>query len=433
MRTIFQALLSFVGCFVCAVAAIFLVNLLPNAVIEKNLIQSSAPVNHSAHPLFSHTFMDWWTECELMTSGLYRPIDPSAEADASDHRDGFTGIPEADPVSRAWHSAVLSPNIGNCKLLHEGGGGKYYYRYWMGGQVVTRPMLYLSGVNASRIFTVAVFFSSIAAFLYFVDRHAGTRLAYGIIALLAVTPFFSQLVILPHASAWIIGFLGASLLMKWGNLTHHGAVLLGLWSGMLVAFFDILNNPIAAPMALTFGYFVICYARSRPPSILILVLLNGAWFSGFAGFWASKWLLAAMALGPDAVIANIGGKIGERAGLAGSPEITWRESLYYNGLAVMVPLVVFAGLALREAVEHFRPDRRRQHPAVSDAFRLGFFVLPVAFGALPVVWIVLLSNHSAIHHFFVSPILIWSALLWFFAIFAITHPKALVLNELSES
>ena len=432
MRTIFQTLLSFGSFFLCAVAAIFLVNLLPNTVIEKNLLQTSEPINQSGHPLFVDTMMDWWTECELMTTGLYRPIDRSVSADPVADRDGFTGIPEADPVSRAWHSTLLSPNIGNCKLLHEGGGGKYYYRYWMGGQVVTRPLLFVSGVNASRIFTATVFFASIAAFLFFVERQAGTRLTYGIIALFAVTPFFSQLVILPHASAWIIGFLGASLLMKWGNLTPHGAVMLGLWSGMLVAFFDILNNPIAAPMALTFAYFVVCYARSRQPSIRILILLNGAWLAGYAGFWASRWLLAAMAVGPDAVIANIGGKIGERAGLAGSPDITWRESLYYNGLAMMVPFVVFAGLTLREAVDHVRHGRRRPHPAVSDAFRLGFAVLPVAFGALPFLWIVLLSNHSAIHHFFVSPVLVWSALLWLFAIFAITHPKALVPNDPSE-
>lgn len=422
MRTIFLSITSFFGCLVVAVAALMLVNLLPNPVIEENLIRTSQSENYRPHPFFGGTMMDWWTECELMTAGMYREITPSAEAGSFDYRDGYD-TPSSSPISAAWRSAVLSPNIGNCERLHQGGGGKFYFRYWMGGQVVTRPLLYLSGVGAVRLVVAALFFGSLATFLASVKRKCGTRLAVVSLVLIAMTPIFSQFVILPHASGWIIGFLASSLLMKWGTLSNHRAVLLGLWSGMILAFFDILNNPVVVPMALTFGYFVICYARAQAPSVLTLVLLNLAWFVGYAAFWMAKWTLAMIELGPDAVIANVTGKIGERAGLGAGAEFTWRDSLYYNGLPMVGAVMVFMGFAIRQAAVAFAHDRASTRTSLSGSLARSFTLLPLAFSTLPIVWIIVLGNHSAVHHFFVTPILVWSIILWFFAVFAITEPR----------
>lgn len=423
MRTIILTFASFVGFLVCAIAALILVNLLPNSVIEENLIRTSKPVNYTPHPLFGSTMMDWWTECELMTAGIYREIDPYAAADSSDYRDGYNAQLASDPVSRAWRSAVLSPNIGNCELLHYGGGGKFYFRYWMGGQIVTRPLLYLSGVGAIRMFVAVLFFASLATFLFSVKRKGGTRLAVVSAVLIAFTPLFSQFIILPHASGWIIGFLASSLLMKWGTVSNHGAVLLGLWTGMILAFFDILNNPIVVPMALTFGYLLTCYARAEAPSFLRLVLLNLAWLAGYAGFWAAKWILASIELGADSVIANVAGKIGERANLGASSEFTWRDSIYYNGLPMIAPFMVFVGFAIRQAAVGFTNQRDSAKRALSGSFAVSFVMLPLAFSTLPILWIMMLANHSAVHHFFVTPILVWWILLWFFAVFAVTEPK----------
>jgi hypothetical protein len=44
----------------------------------------------------------------------------------------------------------------------------------------------------------------------------------------------------------------------------------------------------------------------------------------------------------------------------------------------------------------------------------------MVFSAVPLVWITVLTNHSAIHYFFVSPVLVWVVVLWQFAIFART-------------
>lgn len=423
MRTIYLAITSFVGFLAIAIAALMLVNLLPNSAIEENLIRTSQQENYSPHPFFSGTRMDWWTECELMTAGIYREIDTSAAASSFDYRDGYDPKAASDPVSAAWRSAVLSPNIGNCELLHKGGGGKFYFRYWMGGQVVTRPLLYLSGVGTIRLFVAALFLASFATFTVCLKSKGGIRLAFASVLLIAMTPLFSQLVILPHASGWIIGFLASSLLMKWGTLSNHRAVLLGLWSGMILAFFDMLNNPIVVPMAMTFGYLVICYARAQAPSVLTLVLLNSAWFAGFATFWVAKWMLAAVEVGPDAVIANVTGKIGERTSPGSGTESTLRASLINNGVSMILPLMVFIGFAIRQAAIGFANDRHSTGHALSGPLARSFIVLPLAFSTLPILWIIVLRNHSAIHYFFVAPILVWSVILWFFALFAVTEPR----------
>jgi hypothetical protein len=422
MRTIYLTITSFIGFLVFAITALLLVNLLPNSAIEKNLIRTARAENYSPHPLFSHTKMDWWTECELMTAGIYRETDTSV-ARSFKYRDGSDYRLASDTMFAAWRSAVLSPNIGNCELLHQGSSGKLYFRYWLGGQILTRPLLYLSGVGAIRLFIAAMFFASLATFTVWVKRRGGTRLAVASVLLIAVAPMFSQFIILPHASAWIIGFLASSLLMKWGTLSNQQAVLLGLWSGMILAFFDMLNNPIVVPMAMTFGYFVICYARTQPPSVLTLLLLNAAWFAGYTTFWVAKWMLAAIELGTEAVIANVTGKVGERTSLEATAETTWRTGLINNGLSMIVPMLVFIGLAVRQTAVGFANHRHGNQGALSGPLARSFTVLPLAFSTLPILWIALLSNHSAIHYFFVAPILIWSAILWFFAVFVVTEPN----------
>jgi hypothetical protein len=415
MRTISLAMASFAGFFLFAVAAIFLVNLLPNAPIQSNLIRTSTAENYQPHPFMFGVMLDQWTECELMTAGLYRDIDPADEAGAFDYREGYASTSKADPITRAWRSTVLSPNIGNCEMLHDGGGGKFYFRYWMGGQVLTRPLLYLSGVNANRILVAAMFLAALAAFLVWIARRAGVPFALGTALLIAAAPLYSQFFLLPHASGWIIGFGFGAMIMKWGHLTRHAAVLAGLWSGMILAFFDILNNPVVVPMAMTFGYFVTCHARAQAPSFLTLALLNGAWFGGYAGFWVSKWVLAAAELGPDAVIANVSGKIGERANMNAGTGVTWRDSLYLNGLQMIMSFVAFAGLSIAAFV-----GRRRSSRGASSGSGAGkqLVVLAVLASAVPVAWIVVLTNHSAIHYFFVSPVLVWTLLLWHFALLA---------------
>ena len=420
MRTIRLALASFAGFFLFAVASIFLVNLLPNAPIENNLIRTSTAENYQPHPFMFGVMLDQWTECELMTAGLYRAIDQADEARAFDYREGYASAREADPITRAWRSTVLSPNIGNCEMLHDGGGGKFYFRYWMGGQVVTRPLLYLSGVGANRLLVAALFLASLIAFLVWLARRAGAQFASGTALLIAAAPLYSQFLLLPHASGWIIGFGFAALIMKWGHLTHHGAVLMGLWSGMILAFFDILNNPVAVPMAMTFGYLVTCYARAQAPSVLTLALLNGAWFGGYAGFWVSKWMLAAVELGPDAVIANVAGKIGERANMNVGTGVTWRDSLFLNGLQMVMSLVAFAGLAIAAVAGWRRRIRHGARPGLPKPVRSRLSIWALVCSAVPLAWITLLTNHSAIHYFFVSPVLVWVVVLWQFAILART-------------
>ncbi len=420
MRTIYLALASFAGFFLFAVASIFLVNLLPNAPIENNLIRTSTAENYQPHPFLFGVMLDQWTECELMTAGLYRAIDPAAETRAFDYREGYEGARAADPIARAWRSTVLSPNIGNCEMLHDGGGGKFYFRYWMGGQVLTRPLLYVSGVGANRILVAALFLAALIAFLVWLARRAGVQFALSTALLIAAAPLYSQFLLLPHASGWIIGFAFAALIMKWGHITNHGAVLVGLWSGMILAFFDILNNPVAVPMAMTFGYFVTCHARAQAPSFLTLALLNGAWFGGYAGFWVSKWVLAAVELGPDAVIANVAGKIGERANMNEGTGVTWRDSLFLNGLQMIMSLVAFAGLAIAALAGWRRRIRDGARPGLPGPVSTRLAVWAMVFSAVPLVWITVLTNHSAIHYFFVSPVLVWVVVLWQFAIFART-------------
>jgi hypothetical protein len=124
---------------------------------------------------------------------------------------------------------------------------------------------------------------------------------------------------------------------------------------------------------------------------------TGGWLAGFAWLWFTKWVVAAAVVGFTTVRRSVGGQIGERldadvegmsndrtAGLARA----WREwwDLPATG-PVVVALVVAAAVVVVV---------RRREIAATWAPRL----LIAAPAVIPVVWHLVMRNHTLVHGWF---------------------------------
>ncbi|EEE35150.1 hypothetical protein RKLH11_4324 [Rhodobacteraceae bacterium KLH11] len=404
MKLIRTVVLTFVGFFLLALLSLWVVNLIPDAPIKENLLASSTPEHYPKHPYLKSVKLDEWTECVLLSSGLQRN-------------------PGQGPVSAAdaWRDAVVSPVLGNCERLHSDESEYSYFRYWLGGQVIARPILYFHSVQAIRLVVFCAFVLSALAFVLTLLKRNGVWIAVGTGMLIATAPIYSQVFILPHASAWIIGFTAAAILVNSRAIGIERAVMVGLISGICLAFFDILNNPIVVPTALSLGYLLSCHAERKNPSVTNLLALNVVWFVGYAGFWSLKWALVMVQLGPDQVMEIVSGKVQERlGGETFGKDASLARSLDRNfGLMekTAIPFVLVSLVAV--AAKLIGAVRGR--PAVNSSDTASKIVLlTIITGLLPIIWIAALRNHSIIHFWFVGAVLTWSLISWYIALLILT-------------
>ena len=133
--------------------SVLAVNLIPNEAILRHLRRSLPIENYRV--LFGATRTDQWTECIAATIG----ISPNNS--------------ELGLIERS----LLSPNLENCEkawtFLKTGTSEGYYYywRYWHGSQIVTRPALAVMGVLRVRALTFFIFVSSFMFSFLVLYRH----------------------------------------------------------------------------------------------------------------------------------------------------------------------------------------------------------------------------------------------------------------------
>ena len=210
--------------------SVLAVNLIPNEAILRHLRRSLPTENYRV--LFGATRTDQWTECIAATIG----ISPNNS--------------ELGLIERS----LLSPNLGNCEkswtFLKTGTseGSYYYWRYWHGSQIITRPALAMMGVLRVRALTFSFFVSSFMFSFLVLYRHGLQLPGLAMLVGLFCIPLQSALFILPHAMDWIIGFLACGWIvarLKGSTPISASEVKLHFFLCRFAsAFFGLLNNPL---------------------------------------------------------------------------------------------------------------------------------------------------------------------------------------------
>jgi hypothetical protein len=323
------------------------------------------------------------------------------------------GLNTTNGDENPFERAIDNSNLGSCRWLAPSLLGDTpstgaqtralhddIFRYWLGYQLLSRPVLALAGVNGIRVLGLGALLVALALLGWGVARTAGLASA---VALLGPLVLFTDFADLPLAFTQAIGVaaaLGSGAIVMLACLRWEGQVwpvaAAALAAGAVFNFLDFLINP---PIALMLAVFspMLWTALSTHASWYRGGLGRGAatavaWIVGYAGTWLLKWLLAAEAYGFAAVEAKVREQIELRvSGSAGASTAFGSATLMnfsvYHRWSLWLLLgiaVVLAGVALY----------RRGARAVLDAAVL---CLPAT---VSVLWFETLRQHSVQHFWF---------------------------------
>lgn len=341
--------------------------------------------------------IDRFSECVAMTVGLGDP-----------------------PDSNNVQTALSSPTLGSCVPTVERleayrtsdrlQTNRFYFRYWHGYTVVTRPALALVGVAGLRQLVMASVLAAALALALVV--RASSRLI-PVLALLfpliLTTDFFDLGESAPHAvvvatSLWLAVVVWTFLASPPDSRSLR---VLAVGTGAVSSFFEFMFLIPGTFVLLT----VICAMRLNGHGWtgrklwLSTVGFGAFWFGSFALTWATKWLVAAPVVGLRQVVEEIRNTLLGR--LAGDSPLVVDEfgaAVSANFRAWTTRPWFLLVVVLLVAVFMMVVWRLRR----GDVDR-SYLILILVLSLAPLVWFEVVSNHSQIHFWFTYRALALSA------------------------
>lgn len=288
-----------------------------------------------------------------------------------------------------------------------------YGRYWHGYNLVLRPLLVFFNYEQIRWLCVVtfVFLSGGVAYSMYRTVGLGITVALGIAFILCKFPiiaycmqFMNMMVLAMSAMIFLLGYWlpKNDNDIKKGQLDNFYVFIFILAS--LTIFFDLLTTPIL-PIGLSVLVIMEYMHSKHNYSFDFIVLLKGAlvWFWGCISCWFAKWWLNALVLdcailreAYNQIILRINAPITMNDGavmeasaiyslivnlamLVQPLEFVWFEMLFF--------VLLFALLYLKFRFPKANADKN-------------YSKIMLIFIALPILWYMLIKNHSQIHFWY---------------------------------
>lgn len=297
-----------------------------------------------------------------------------------------------------------------------GGLQTSYARYWHGYQIALRPLLIFFDYGAIRwlnaiVLTVCILV--VAALLRY-------RLSLGIAIAFLVALLSVGIVAVPMSLTFCGVFyvaLSGMIAVAFG-MDGRGSLRFDLEMffilGALTSFIDFLTVPVLT-LGMPLAVLLLGRMSSDSESVLSRQLLcffrtSCIWAIGYVGCWIAKWIISSFVLGGHSLLGEAVQYVSYR--LNGAEEgITFDriETLLHN-VVMLLPLfgssqsqgiqwgVVVAACVMPAAIVLIMIVLLVRHMRTDGMQRRIVGLLPV--GALPVVWYLVVNNHSRIHDYF---------------------------------
>ena len=276
-----------------------------------------------------------------------------------------------------------------------------YARYWHGYVAVMRPVMLFWNYWDFRILNFFLQVSLIV-FISFLLWNRFRRKRF-ILALWSSYFLLMPLALamsLQYSPCFYIAYGGAAFAIAKRNCLLEGQkyFYFFLILGMLTSYFDLLTYPLV-----TWAIPLVWWLASLEDDGAVwqgfrnTVLSGAAWIAGYGCFWALKWVIASIVLGSNLVdgaaeqISMRTGDVPQYARELLHAYERW-ESLYANWRHYEYGLYAVIIIAwMSWALYHVATKR----------WRLQLSSAPYLLIAMsPLVWYLVLSNHTTIHHFF---------------------------------
>lgn len=267
-----------------------------------------------------------------------------------------------------------------------------YARYWHGYLVILRPLLILFNLKTIRILLTILLIVLALILLYLIRKKINTITAIIFFIGLIFSEYFYLCFSLHGVFNFLIMMISSIiLLIKFKKIKDFGILFFII--GILTNFFDLLTVPI-----ITLGVPLIIYSilfqkenDNNKELLLNIIKLSIIWGIGYAITWLTKWILTDFIFNKNLIKTSL-------------EQVTYRISL--KEINFFTPLLInigymFSGFStmLFTIVFYIKFQKKSNNSSLKkDSF---MNTLPyIIIGCFPIIWYIVLKNHSYEHSFF---------------------------------
>ncbi|MBQ8068693.1 MAG: hypothetical protein IJ201_10185 [Solobacterium sp.] len=280
--------------------------------------------------------------------------------------------------------------------LYEGYEQVVYGRYWHGYLVWMKPLLLVFNIPELRIINMGLQLFLLCWMMILLYRELGLLACLGVgIGLFSMNPITMALS-LQFSSIYYIVLVTLIVMLRHRNYIESRNLwwAVFLWSGIAVAFFDLMTYPAVA-MGIPLIVYLMLKNDGTWKHIWNVIRLSIDWVIGYAGMWVIKWFIGSAFTGYDLVADGLGA-----VGLRSSGEVANINMSYLNVLQenfhtiFTKPLPFFAAVFVLVLIIGLIFRKLKFSVSVSKLLPL------ILVGTYPFIWYYVIRNHSIVHVWF---------------------------------
>lgn len=272
-----------------------------------------------------------------------------------------------------------------------------YSRYWHGYLVLLKPLLFFFNYSQIRYLNIFVLVGLFISVNILIKNRIGTKYMIAFFLSVMMSMFWIIPMSLQFSSIYYIMFLSLVFLLKNYDWLKEKKLIPYLFFivGACTSFLDLLTAPL-----ITLGMLLVTYLLFEDEENSIIykvkeIICNSImWTMGYGLTWASKWILGSLILGKNILSEAINQAAYRTSSVYNGQNISLFKVikknilLYFNETSIKILLLIGIVLIIMLLFKRIR-------------FKYIINKIPILLvAAYPIIWFIVLSNHSDIHYWF---------------------------------
>lgn len=271
----------------------------------------------------------------------------------------------------------------------------HYSRYWHGYLIILKPLLLFFNVSEIRMMNMIMQGTLFLGVLYWLRKRIGEQyqLPY-FVMILVLNPIVLPLS-LQFSWVFYVGILGTLGILIPKEIWLKQRYILWFWFvGMLTSYVDLLTYPVFTYGLPLITLLLLCRNEGWSKQVNYIVSSGLAWGLGYAIMWIGKWIFTWMFSGGnifrdviDRILLRASARGYDMEELSAATVLIKNISVLMKWPYLLLFIIIILVLCLMKKKCSFKMQLENTIPYVIIAI-------------MPIVWLVVKSNHSYIHYWF---------------------------------